>query len=482
MAQVTARIVVSQVDNPAPGGYSHGSRDGLALDALISLTNLDNAGVTSWQWEVIPAVGLEVVDYGVTGLDTSTCALTPPASTGYGDLAVRLTVRGDPLPGGKANVAEAVAILGVRAPLSGYGDGLPIPHMLESLRGGVVTLSAVRGVIGRIAEAIRAFKIAGPGGGGGGELSGDVTGPTSSTTVGKLRGYAVDFNGDPPIHGGLLVGEEVAPGDVRIRQIASPPDDPPVMLIGAGMGPPSWGSYFPDFFAFDGIVGGNNGLSFGASQRDVAGSGTITLLASQLVSGTIRLAGALTGDRVVQLPALPGMRVMFCNETTGAYALRIESVNGGSTYLLPGQRRMLHQDAYGVLVGEAMHVLEYAKTISLAGDAIGDHTTTLFALPAGCIVDRCEVVTLASPVGGRSESSVGTNASTYDDVIAKTDTPALGVDPLGKAATTLGSAMSGDGCAFFGTAKTVSYNHKVTSATVTAGSIRVHAIVRYVGA
>ena len=155
MPQVVAKIVVAQAANPAPGGYSYGSRDNLNLASLITLTNLDNNAATSWTWEVFPAVGLVEGDYGVAGKESATCTLTPPASTGYGDLAVRLTVRGDPLPGGRPNVAVDEALLGVRASLTGYASGLPLAHPHESALGGRPTFSALRGVIGRLAESVR---------------------------------------------------------------------------------------------------------------------------------------------------------------------------------------------------------------------------------------------------------------------------------------------------------------------------------------
>lgn len=208
MPQVSARIVVAQAGNPAPGGYTHGSRDNLLLDALCTLTNLDNAGVTSWAWEIYPAVGLVEGDYSASGKESATLTLTPPASTGYGDLAVRLTVRGDPLPGGRPNVAVAEALLGVRAELSGYPAGLPIVHPKESTLGGVLTLSAVRGAIGRLAEAIRAIRVAGLGGGG-------ASPSVSTIDVSMLDSAAFD-----------LTTEQAAATVIRIE--GTPPDDPEI--------------------------------------------------------------------------------------------------------------------------------------------------------------------------------------------------------------------------------------------------------------
>lgn len=155
VAQVQARIVVAQAGNPAPGGYSYGPRDNLDLDALITCTNQSNASVTSHVWEVIPAVGHVEGDYGVAGKESSSLTLTPPASTGFGDVFVRLTVRGDPLPNGQPNMAVDQVLLGIRAPLAGYEAGLPIPHPRESLFGGILTLDAARGILGRFSEAVR---------------------------------------------------------------------------------------------------------------------------------------------------------------------------------------------------------------------------------------------------------------------------------------------------------------------------------------
>lgn len=197
MPQVTAAIVVAQVDNAAPGGYTSGSRDELLLNKLITLTNLSNTGATSWTWEIFPAVGLAEGDYGVTGKATASCTLTPPATTGYGDIAVRLTVRGDPLPGGRPNIAVAEALLGVRAPLDGYAVGLPLVHPHESTLGGKLTFSAFRGALGRISEALRAVLLALAGVGGSDELFGvsvdgarTESGGGAATALAQSRSYS----------------------------------------------------------------------------------------------------------------------------------------------------------------------------------------------------------------------------------------------------------------------------------------------------
>lgn len=161
---VAARIVVAQATVTPPGGYVSGSVDGLVLAQLITLTNLSDSGVVGWKWEIFSATGVSLASYSVTGTATGTCAMTPPASTGFGDVAARLTVYGDPLPGGRPNVATDEVILGIRAPNATYTAGMPIPHPHESSLGGRTSIDTSVGREGRVAEALRAVAL-GAGGG-----------------------------------------------------------------------------------------------------------------------------------------------------------------------------------------------------------------------------------------------------------------------------------------------------------------------------
>lgn len=155
--QVSAAIVISQATVSPPGGYVSGPRDDLVQGQTITLTNRIDTGVVSWQWEISPPLGRSLDDYGVTGLGTSTVTITPPADPdGAGDLFVRLTVLGSPLPSGQANRAVDEATLGIRLPSSLYSPGIPLPNSLEGEAGQKSALDPARGSKGRIIEAISA--------------------------------------------------------------------------------------------------------------------------------------------------------------------------------------------------------------------------------------------------------------------------------------------------------------------------------------
>lgn len=156
--------MVAQAGSSPPVGYVAGGRDGLELGALITCTNADDVGVVYRRWEVFPAVGVPIGEYAVAGLEGPELTLTPPSPQGFGDVAVRLTAYGEPLPGGRPNVSVDEVVLGIRAPSSVYAPGIPVPHPHESTLGGQTALDPVVGREGRVAELARALAL-GAGGG-----------------------------------------------------------------------------------------------------------------------------------------------------------------------------------------------------------------------------------------------------------------------------------------------------------------------------
>lgn len=183
MAHVTAQIVIAQAGNPAPGGYSSGSRDDIVVGSAVTVTNADNTSATWHRWTVSPYYPAGTLGgLGVTGDGTPTCTFEPDVE---GDIAVTLEVAGAPLPGGGANYARQTVVLGIRAALSGYAPGMPLPHPLEAGRGQAGAVDPAVGREGRIDEAIYAlFQGLSAGGGGGpvASIAWDTTVATNAAT------------------------------------------------------------------------------------------------------------------------------------------------------------------------------------------------------------------------------------------------------------------------------------------------------------
>ena len=90
-------------------------------------------------------------------------------------------------------------------------------------------------------------------------------------------------------------------------------------------------------------------FAFDYTVIDVAGTGTYTLTGSELNRIAYRFTGALTGNRVVVVPATV-QQYWVDNQTTGAFTLEIAPSGGGTGFIVTqGARAILYCDGTDVL-------------------------------------------------------------------------------------------------------------------------------------
>ena len=90
-------------------------------------------------------------------------------------------------------------------------------------------------------------------------------------------------------------------------------------------------------------------FAFDYTVINVPGSGTYTLLGSELNRVSYRFTGALTGNRTIVIPATV-QQYWVDNQTTGAYTLTIAPSGGGTSFNVgQGQRVILYCDGTDVL-------------------------------------------------------------------------------------------------------------------------------------
>jgi hypothetical protein len=85
----TASIVIAQAGNSPPGGYVNGSRTDLNTVGLVTLTNENDTGVTSWLWQFISRPSGSSAT--LSNAASSSATFTPDVEGSY---LVQLTVNG----------------------------------------------------------------------------------------------------------------------------------------------------------------------------------------------------------------------------------------------------------------------------------------------------------------------------------------------------------------------------------------------------
>lgn len=226
---------------------------------------------------------------------------------------------------------------------------------------------------------------------------------------------------------------------------------------------------------------------FGVVKEYADGSGTkaigstsVSLSASDLVSGQVKFTGTLTGDTTVTMPSGLARSVWLINGTSGTYTLKIAGSSSGSAFLAPGQARRVAHDSSGVLRGEALRVEEFETTVDLSsGYTIGDHDVTLFKVPAAFDVDRVEIRCTTSVATGSAAVSAGVSGS-YNQLVLSTAIATAG-DVVGLDTAEAGADFADKIAAHYSTAQTLTLRVTVTTATLTAGALRVMVVGRYVG-
>jgi len=83
--------------------------------------------------------------------------------------------------------------------------------------------------------------------------------------------------------------------------------------------------------------------------KPVSGAGTVALTASEALSGIIDLTGALTGARVVTVPADPPQAYTVRNSTTGTFSLTFQTASGTGVVLKPGQSSIVFSDGANIV-------------------------------------------------------------------------------------------------------------------------------------
>ncbi|VVD74371.1 hypothetical protein PAQ31011_00787 [Pandoraea aquatica] len=112
----------------------------------------------------------------------------------------------------------------------------------------------------------------------------------------------------------------------------------------------------------------------GKLAKDVSGAaGTMALSAAEALNGFIDLFGALTGNRIVTVPAAPAQGYTVRNRTTGAFVLTFSTSSGGGVVVQQGSTSELISDGENIIdplaqqIGNATGRLKRVRVLTSSG-------------------------------------------------------------------------------------------------------------------
>lgn len=125
--------------------------------------------------------------------------------------------------------------------------------------------------------------------------------------------------------------------------------------------------------------GQSSEFSFDCTVIDVSGTGTYTLVGSELNRVAYRFTGTLTGDRTILVPATV-QQYWIDNRTSGAYMLEVKpSGSGGGVFVAQGSRLITYCDGTDILEADTAGV-SFPITIAQGGTSATTASAALINL------------------------------------------------------------------------------------------------------
>lgn len=210
----------------------------------------------------------------------------------------------------------------------------------------------------------------------------------------------------------------------------------------------------------------------GAVTLDVAGSGTQTPAEYDVSAPVVLCSGALTGDKVIELPAIEGWGTVLVNRSSGAYLQAFRAAGGSRlVYVLPYQSKRVWVEG-GELYAVDEQALLARLEVSLIGGA-GTVDTRILRLPPTATLTRLLLRGMDAVVGGATTFQAGLTSG-GDELLLSASAPAAGV-LVGETSGWGGSMPSG--ASYDGGASAFDVYLRVTrAAPVTAGKVAVYAM------